>query len=478
MQTRGRNERLAESGEKMVLHGLRVAGESGRARASLGESRVSIEFKNGNCIDIRYDQIVRMQHHNTTLVPGWVGFVGLCLFYASWRVITPPNIRFGVFVLGLAMISGWVLTKRPTLTLDTKLGDCHVLHAIDSRLLKFSTMIQRMNDGLTLEEARIGVDFLNEDTEFPRQAASDAAQALPIPVRDLEPSRSLSHFLGEVSADCGEFEIDEDLPRWAKDNMNQLPRTVEELEPRQHGIIERGRANIGTRRGINSPLDIHSGTSLPHNMTTQFQGDAPLGIPMHQQPMSSSRMIQEATGKRSEANELSFTPLPNDFLPSYVGPDGAHIPSTADEFNSPDIPLLDAESIEEEPALSLVEQGLIRHSTHTSTPTNNASTVRRDSKGQRKRLQVRTKPKQRIASTRKKMGQESGRIFSSMMSRVRETISNLHEEGIPDEIIEYMSEHISDEEEEEEVPVSFSSLTESQEVAQAQSNQLGLRRID
>ena len=65
-----------------------------------------------------------------------------------------------------------------------------------------------------------------------------------------------------------------------------------------------------------------------------------------------------------------------------------------------------------------------------------------------------------------------------MMTRVRETISNLHEEGIPDEIIEYMSEHISDEEEEEEVPVSFSSLTESQEVAQAQSNQLGLRRID
>ena len=181
MQTGGRNERLAESGEKMILHGLRVAGESGRARASLGESRVTIEFKNGNCIDIRYDQILRMQHHNTTLVPGWVAFVGLCLFYASWRVITPPNIRLAVLALGLAMISGWVLTKRPTLTLDTKLGDCHVLHAIDSRLLKFSTMIQRMNDGLTLEEARIGVDLLNEDAEFPRQTAQLAAQALPVP---------------------------------------------------------------------------------------------------------------------------------------------------------------------------------------------------------------------------------------------------------------------------------------------------------
>ena len=476
MQTRGRNGRLAESGEKMVLHGLRVAGESGRARASLGESRVSIEFKNGNCIDIRYDQIVRMQHHNTTLVPGWVGFVGLCMFYASWRVITPPNIRFGVFVLGLAMISGWVLTKRPTLTLDTKLGDCHVLHAIDSRLLKFSTMIQRMNDGLTLEEARVGVDLLNEDTEFPRQAANDAAQALPLPVQDLEPSRSLTSFLGEVGPHDGEFEIDEELPRWAKDNMNQLPRTMEELEPRQHGIIERGRANIGTRRGINSPLDIHSGTNPSQNMTTHFQGDAPLGIPMHQQPISSSRMIKEATGKRAEARQLAFTPLPNDFLPSYVGPEGAHVPSTSEEFNSPDIPLLDAELIDDEPAPSLVEQGLIRHSTNTNATTNNASTVRRDSKGQRKRFQVRTEPQQRIATSRKKVGQQTGRIFSSMMTRVRESISNLHQEGIPEEIIERMVEHIP--EEDEQVPVSFSSLTESQEVAQVQSNQLGLRRID
>ena len=95
------------------------------------------------------------------------------------------------------MISGWVLTKRPTLTLDTELGDCHVLHAIDSRLLKFSTMIQRMNDGLTLEEARLGVDLLNEDTEFPRQAANSAALALPTPMEDLEPARSLSKFSRE-----------------------------------------------------------------------------------------------------------------------------------------------------------------------------------------------------------------------------------------------------------------------------------------
>ena len=478
MQTRGRNERLAESGGKLVLHGLRVAGESGRARASLGESRVSIEFKNGNCIDIQYDQIGRMQHHNTTLVPGWVGFVGFCLFYASWRVIAPPNIRFAVFVLGLAMISGWVLTKRPTLTLDTKLGDCHVLHAIDSRLLKFSTMIQRMKDGLTLEEARLGVDLLNEDTEFPRQAANAAALSIPAPVQDLEPARSLTSFLGGTAVETDDFEIDEVLPRWAKDNMNRAPSPIEELEPRQHGIIERGRANIMTRRGFMGSLDAHAIPGESHTSSTRFHGDAPLSNEPLRKPISSSRMIKEATGQSTDLGELEFTRLPNGFLSNFVGPEGAHIPSASNEFISPDLPLLDAELLEDEPSPSLVEQGLIPHAHRSNSVSQPHSTVRRDSRGQRKRIQHRTGPKRRIASSRKDTEQQSGR-FSSVINRVRETISGLTDQGIDEEIIERLSEHISEEEEEENhIPTSFSALTESQEVAQAQSSPQGLRRID
>ena len=48
-----------------------------------------------------------------------------------------------------------------------------------------------------------------------------------------------------------------------------------------------------------------------------------------------------------------------------------------------------------------------------------------------------------------------------------------------EKIIERLTEHISEEEEEENpVPASFSALTESQEVAQAQASPHGLRRID
>ena len=153
------------------------------------------------------------------------------------------------------MISGWVLTKRPTLTLDTELGDCHVLHAIDSRLLKLSTMIQRMNDGLTLEEARIGVDLLNEDVNFPSRSAR-CCSSHSCPVQDLAPARSLTNFLGEKALENEEFEIDEVLPRWAKDTMNQEHVLVDESEPQQHGIIARNCKTLGLLGHV-SPLDMH-----------------------------------------------------------------------------------------------------------------------------------------------------------------------------------------------------------------------------
>ena len=64
-----------------------------------------------------------------------------------------------------------------------------------------------------------------------------------------------------------------------------------------------------------------------------------------------------------------------------------------------------------------------------------------------------------------------------MLNRVRNRISGLSEQGIDEEIIEILGEHIS-EEEESQVPSSFSALTDSQDVAPAQASQHGLRRID
>ena len=146
--------------------------------------------------------------------------------------------------------------------------------------------------------------------------------------------------MGDIDNAIEEFEIDEEMPIWAKDSMRSTSEIMDELEPREHGIIERGRANIGTRRGNTSPLDTAPASASSQVTSAHFLGDSPLPVPMHQQTMSSARMIQEARGESNASNNFSFTPLPTEHLPSFVGPEGAHIPSTPEAFTSPDMPLL------------------------------------------------------------------------------------------------------------------------------------------
>ncbi|DAC42149.1 MAG TPA: hypothetical protein D7I00_01905, partial [Candidatus Poseidoniales archaeon] len=80
-----------------------------------------------------------------------------------------------------------------------------------------------------------------------------------------------------------------------------------------------------------------------------------------------------------------------------------------------------------------------------------------------------------IASSRRQSDDEPLRRFSSLRNKVRGLIEGLSEQGIDDELIEIMGEHIA--EEDNHVPSSFSSLTESQENTPVQTSQLGLRRL-
>ena len=269
MQTNGRNERLAENEGRVSLHGLRLVGEGGKARASLTDSRVSFELRNGNCLEFRYDSVARMHHHNTTLVPAWIAFIGVCALYASWRIITPADLRVFSFLAGVILISGWGLTKRPTLTLDMDLGDCHVIYGNDSKLLELSMLIGRMNEGMTLEQAKIGTEMMNQDTDYPREAAQEAYRELPAPPVDLVPSASITSFLGNEITASDAFEIDEEtIPRWANDIMNQPPTN-------EHGIVARGREHISTRRGYDE-YDVHQQHRPVGHSDAIFTGDAPL----------------------------------------------------------------------------------------------------------------------------------------------------------------------------------------------------------
>ena len=474
MQTNGRNERLAENGERVSLHGLRLVGEGGKARASLTNSRVSFEFKNGNCLEFRYDSVARMQHHNTTLVPAWIAFIGVCALYASWRIITPADLRVFAFLAGVVLISSWGLTKRPTLTLDMLLGDCHVIYGNDSKLLELSMLIGRMNEGMTLEQAKIGTEMMNQDTDYPREAAQEAYDELPSPPIDLVPSASITSFLGTGTTQSDGFEIDEGIiPRWAEDSMNQASLS-------EHGIISRGREHISTRRGYGGHEHQDQQRPIGHNDAI-FTGDSPLPSEVRIHHGSSSHRMHQASDLPITRQPLTSTPLPQTHLPSFVGPEGPHIPNTPETFASPDHGLDNfyLEDTEERP--SLVEQASTPHEEQTVQPLPglNSGIIRRSNgPNSLHRIQVRSnRTENKIVKSRKSKQSIVSRGISSI-KKVRNKITSLSQEGVDDELIEHMHEHIP-EEEAREVPDAFSSLTESQEIAPIQqSGRHGLRRFD
>ena len=473
MQTNRRNERLAENGERVSLHGLRLVGEGGKARASLTNSRVSFEFKNGNCLDFRYDSVARMQHHNTTLVPAWIAFIGVCALYASWRIITPADLRVFAFLAGIVLISSWGLTKRPTLTLDMLLGDCHVIYGNDSKLLELSMLIGRMNDGMTLEQAKIGTEMMNQDVDYPREAAQEAYDELPSPPVDLVPSASITAFLDTGNTPGDGFEIDEEtIPRWANDAMNQNPSV-------EHGIIARGRQHISTRRGYGEYE--HQHRPIGHNDAI-FTGDSPLPPDVRTSQGSSSHRMHKASDLPVTRQPLNSTPLPQTHLPSFVGPEGAHIPHTSGMFTSPDHGLenFNLEEIEERP--SLVEQATTpdEETIPQQQPALSSGIIRRNNgNNSLHRIQIRSnRTENKIVKSRKSKTSIVSRGISSI-KKVRNAITNLTHEGVDDELIEIMNEHIPEEREAQEVPDSFSSLTESKEIAPIQqSGRHGLRRFD
>ena len=192
--------------------------------------------------------------------------------------------------------------------------------------------------------------------------------------------------------------------------------------------------------------------------------------------------MQQARGLAIPRQPLTTTPLHHTHLPSFVGPEGAHIPHSSGMFTSPDH-LLDSFSPEEsEEAPSLFEQASapIEQPRTPPQPALKSGIIRRNSgNNSLKRIQVRSNNNEnKIVKSKRSRTSIVTRGISSTMRKVRNKITELSGDGVDDELIEHMHGHIQ-EEVPQEVPQSFSSLTESQEVTPIQqSGRHGLRRFD
>ena len=330
-------------GAGVKFRSLSLGGVKGKVRATLTENQLSFESKTGHALDLKLDAIRRVHHHHTTLIPGWLAIVGAIFVWVAWRGFT-GKIQAMFASLGLVLMASHFITRKPTITIDTNANDCHTVFGSDVSMVRLSSLIQNMVNGMSLQEAQMAVDHMVSDSDYPRARVLENIEFQPQPV-ELTASPVITHFIDSMSDDNVDI-MDAEIisPAQKIDDLDiGVWEDEGEIEPQiSDGLLERARENLVTQRN-----------NVMQNGWPQEQ--------FRQQPYNQiyRGSFQETYGQNHRAHMPihpnavpSPTPPPSEFLPSFVGANSAHTPySQPERFNSPDAPLTAPELDEEKPSL-------------------------------------------------------------------------------------------------------------------------------
>lgn len=482
-----RPEGLGVNGVGIKFRSLSLGGVRGKVRTTLNENQVSFESRNGHALDIRLNAIKRVQHHDTNLVPGWLAVVGLILIWVAWRGVT-GKIQALLGAAGIVLSAAHYFTKQPTLIIDTNADDCHVVFGPDVSIMRLCALIKRLQEGMSLEAAKASVDSIVSDSDYPRSVNSEELEVIPEPV-ELFPSAVINHFIDTMEMDEEILDAELESPATVINDLD-IPGWEEEVieDPQiSEGLLARSKANLFTQRN----QVMQNGWQEPPQQPVynQVHRATPTGMPsygMFDQNMQPHHPNQQTAPQP--------TPPPSEFLPSFVGANGAHVPySTPEMFSSPDTPLQPAEEVEEVPSLVAsarrdvpleakimpdgVESPRERYpkmSKLVAKPKTNRLKVRKSSTAS---LRGRSVIAELVSPTLGRASRISKRIFrgrsrttdslrlqseSNRQSQVAESIQNLAKSNggsVSDEELDHMLSHIAPK---PDIPASFSELVSSE----------------
>ncbi len=301
MQGDGYNEYPNEDGNKELIHNLRLDDSIRKVKLTLDERMLRIEQQYGVTVDINIHHIARLQHHSSHLIPLWTFVPALVSIWAGMRIVTDVLLQLGLVLFGASFIVGRFMTSKPTLTIQTHDLDGYSLYGNDAELLRLINLLRRLQDGQTLEQARLGLEML------------ERGDSIAVPVvapTTLEPSTSIGAFLDE---ELTEEPHDNFLPDWN-------PLEADEPRPDVHYPDDH------KPQPVAGPVLVPTSWQMPTHPTS-------VHIPMYQ----------------AEQPHISALQTPHGFIPSYITGNQVHIPQYHQEEQSePEIPDFEEDILEAE----------------------------------------------------------------------------------------------------------------------------------
>jgi len=450
MQLTGREASPSNMRENVIFNSLSLDGTSGKVRATVDERMLCIESKTGHALDIKINSISRVHHHHTKLIPFGFALIGFGLVWIGARILSHQTFKIISMTLGISLISGWLLTRKPTITIDTEAGDCHALTGNDAALLRLNTILLRLQQGCTISEAQEGLEILDRDSAYPRSALLEM-ESVPVAPVEIQPPESIATFL---EAELGDFmfdtnqptseptlptsipinqgfetpqEVTPSLPSWL-DNPKPVSRTTSSDK-----LIQRGVENVRDRRNHQEPHPMSMFNQIEQPTIIESSQESRTFVAPNSLPSESS-YIQNGEAGRSVLPE----PLPN-----FFSKEGYHVPQQDlfsnqqpapeyDIFSSPDSILGHVDQYGEE-IESLVASA--RRNSETTSFGNDENSQSKDSI-QQKFPRLRSKNSSinsRLKPKKKPENNETGSMFRNIMipaanrvaNSVKEATSNL-----------------------------------------------------
>ena len=270
---------------------------SGTLKAVLCERQLLLERDTGHSLSLRYDQIVRMRHRQLPLIQPWLLITGLLLVVSAGRVLS-GSLSYWVGALGGSIILLWIIGRKPVLTIDTQNGDSHSLFGIDITLLKIRIIIERIQDGMSLKNAKEGLEELERKEQLYPTAGLIEAQNIAEKnslTESIEDSLSMSN-----TNDSIEDETIFDAEIESENDENQMIIG-------EHPAIERARRATQEIRNQRYQNEAHQGISDTREESSWWD-EKPTQIP--QEPKFQINNQQSAYGA------ARYSPSQFDTVPS------------------------------------------------------------------------------------------------------------------------------------------------------------------
>ena len=289
---------------------LRLAEPSERVKITLDERMLSIEGKRNATVEMRLNAINTMKIHSSDLVPTWLIFLGMALIWIGYRVMVPSAYRMAFIGAGVAIIAARLLTKKPTLTIQTSSGDTHVLFGNERDLNRLSFMFNHLANNKTMAQVRAKLNAIEAELS----GGWRHEEVLPAPTLPnvLDVPHAVHQFLADDDS-AHAVEQPQPTPEWMP---TQEPEP--QVSPSMIGFIPSFQPVAFPTQSAEYPPD---------------HRPAPLHRPV---------LIPEQTPPMHQGSPAS-TPA---FIPSFLNQHGAHIPGLHQEEPEEALPtelVLDAE---------------------------------------------------------------------------------------------------------------------------------------